>query len=515
MNRLKLPLKRTLKNIGLVWVLAASFVSQATGQVEVEDMEDKRGQIYRMKITAAAAPSPVLKYRFSVMPHETIAANAATLYLRSFGESSLSRPHDKAYKEHGEAFYDWQSNSGVPIEKLLETPAPEVSKWFDGYIEKHIQQATLCRYCDWGLGEEDLKGVAYIDFLLPSVQETRSISRTLAFQTRVAIAEKRFDRAVELMRMNYQLAQNVGKIKFLVGSLVAIAEVGITNGTLVDFIGTPESPNMYWALTELPRPIVSIRDSMRLELNFVDDMFPEIFAAEEADSNVEAWKLRAENIMKSGYICLIAFTTGSSGSELVEKIATIEGKPTPDQLSFKLAPMFMGLLAYQKAKQQLLEDGDEPDKVEAMPVAQVVTIAMARDLSRTRENMERWIYLPHSIAFKELVREEEETYGFKGLLLQPGRMIAGWLFPATGSIYGAQMRIERDLDALRVIEAIRMHVAETGALPTTLDEISVVPVPLNPATNKPFSYKLKNGIATLDLPPSDGINFSKRFELRL
>ena len=88
----------------------------------------------------------------------------------------------------------------------------------------------------------------------------------------------------------------------------------------------------------------------------------------------------------------------------------------------------------------------------------------------------------------------------------------GMLLPAGRSIFEAQVRVQRDIDALRVVEAIRMHAAQTGSLPATLDEIKVVPVPVNPATSKPFSYQLKAGTATLDLPRSDGIVYSKRFD---
>ncbi len=36
-----------------------------------------------------------------------------------------------------------------------------------------------------------------------------------------------------------------------------------------------------------------------------------------------------------------------------------------------------------------------------------------------------------------------------------------------------------------------MHAAaHDGAMPRSLDEIKVVPVPLDPATNQPFSYEL-------------------------
>ena len=223
----------------------------ANARVTVEEMTDGVGQIYRMKISPAAEPSPVFKHRFCVPPRKTIPANAATMYLRSFGEGSLRRPIDAAYEEYGDAFYDWQSIEEVPLEALLNTPAKKVSQTFDEYINSHITRATYSRYCDWGLAEEDLTGLETIGFLLPSVQGTRSISRVLALQTRVAIAEKRYDRAAELIRMNYQLGRNVGKMRFLVSSLVAIAEVGITNGTMIDMIAAPDSPNMYYALNRI------------------------------------------------------------------------------------------------------------------------------------------------------------------------------------------------------------------------------------------------------------------------
>ena len=60
-----------------------------------------------------------------------------------------------------------------------------------------------------------------------------------------------------------------------------------------------------------------------------------------------------------------------------------------------------------------------------------------------------------------------------------------------------------------------MHIGEVGDFPSSLSEIKVVPVPLNPMTGKPFSYKLEGDRATIELPKSDGIWKTKQYVLEL
>ena len=48
-----------------------------------------------------------------------------------------------------------------------------------------------------------------------------------------------------------------------------------------------------------------------------------------------------------------------------------------------------------------------------------------------------------------------------------------------------------------------------------LDEVQVVPIPNNPATEKPFIYRLENDTAVLDLPKSDGFSYARRYEITL
>jgi hypothetical protein len=505
------PFLKICRTVSLTVLLLICASCPVVGQVAVEEMEGVSGQIYRMKITPAGAPTPTFKYRFSFLPHETTAGNAATHYLRSFADRSFSAPVDRVYEKYGDAFDEWNSNSGVAIEDLLETPAKEASKQFDEYIDQNIERATRCRKCDWGYALEDMRGPDVLGFVLPSVQDTRSVSRVLALRTRVAIAEKRFEDAVHLMRMNYQLAASVNEMDLIICSLVAIAEAGITNGTVIDLMATPGSPNMYWALTELPRPIVDLRESVRMDVTMINRIFPKLFEAEGKVKSVEQWRQLLVEIVQSA-ATVSALTSGKQSLEH----SGDQTPPTLEQLAMHLAPTVIGILSYENLKQQLIKNGEEAQRVEAMPVAQVLTNSMVRSLNKFSNDTERWIYLPFAQA-KAGMRQEEKNLmkAERDAFRRPGGILSSMLLPATEQVFIGQMRVQRDIDALRVIEAIRMHAAETGQLPPTLDDISVVPIPMNPATNKPFEYQLNDGTATLELPRSDGIMYSKRFELRL
>ncbi len=90
------------------------------------------------------------------------------------------------------------------------------------------------------------------------------------------------------------------------------------------------------------------------------------------------------------------------------------------------------------------------------------------------------------------------------------------LLPGIQNCRRAQVRSERQVSALRVIEAVRMYAADHGgALPKSLDEISEVPVPTNPASGKSFVYHLQGRTAVLELPAADETDGNCRYEIQL
>ena len=93
------------------------------------------------------------------------------------------------------------------------------------------------------------------------------------------------------------------------------------------------------------------------------------------------------------------------------------------------------------------------------------------------------------------------------------------LIPAVRSSGLALALSERRLDAIQCIEAIRLHAALHGKLPSRLEEITEAPVPLDSATGKPFEYRARGDRATLTAPyPPGGVDvpqYKINYELKL
>jgi hypothetical protein len=154
-------------------------------------------------------------------------------------------------------------------------------------------------------------------------------------------------------------------------------------------------------------------------------------------------------------------------------------------------------------------------RVDQMAVGQVLMLDASREYRRIADEIEKWWYIDFPQA---RFRMDQESALFASSYLEGGfgEMIAALLLPAIHAARNAEMRSEWQMQALRVIEAIRMHAAETGALPQSLGEITVVPPPLNPITLEPYQYRLDGQTAVLELPFSDGMSgLAWRFEITL
>jgi hypothetical protein len=82
-------------------------------------------------------------------------------------------------------------------------------------------------------------------------------------------------------------------------------------------------------------------------------------------------------------------------------------------------------------------------------------------------------------------------------------------------------KVEREIDALRIVEAVRHYAAGHGGhLPESLDKITDLPIPNDLFTGKPFHYEVKDGVATLSgdavpLPDPDREPAAIRYTMRI
>ena len=463
-----------------------------------QDKENTRGttMVYRMNVTPAAEPVPALKYRLTIEPYKTIPGNAITHYLRSLGENSLDSPWKGAREKFGMDVHDWYqletSVTEIPVDKLREA-----ASFFDIYVDSHLHRATLCRDSDWGIAMEDLRGEEVVSFLLPSIQQTRSMARALSLRNRLAVIDRRYDDSIDHLRMTYQLGQNVSGLPSLVANLVGIAEIGIANEGMIDLIAAKDSPNMYWALAELPQPIISIRDSIRLEVSFGLRYMPNLLEVETAQHSPEQWsKILADMVNSFGD--LTGYMSGSGNS------AGNSNGPVKSGL----ISSGIGLAAYPGAKERLIESGMNKSAVDKMAVAQVILIDAARDYQRVSQEVEKTYYIPYPEGRKLLNQVDNGLR--RAAPSRPGLLLANLVLPAVAQVRAAEIRVQTQINALMAVEAIRDHAATHGKLPGKLSEMRL-PVRKNLNSDEPFPYRVVGDTAIIDV---DHGNYRQRFEIK-
>jgi hypothetical protein len=263
-------------------------------------------------------------------------------------------------------------------------------------------------------------------------------------------------------------------------------------------VQSPKAPNLYWALTSLPTPLVDLRKGMEMEMSSIYRMCPALRDAETAHRTPEQWLAAVDDM----------------GARLNEVMGGSDAPPVIQQGRLTVAGL--ALVAYPRAKKELIAQGRPAAEVEAMPVTQVVAIQTIRTFNELRDDTFKWFFVPYWQAQAGAAAAENRLRGEAGRKeLIP---LASLLLPAISRAALAPVRLERHFAELRVIEAVRMYAAaHNGQLPEHLDAITEVPIPLNPVTGKPFDYKVSGGKAVLEVPPPPGDNARNgaRYELTI
>lgn len=492
----------------MIFLATASVAARAdVAYTDTETPSGDKMSVIRMSVTPSPLPVPALRYRFLARDIDLKPGNAAPFYYRAMLD--LPRQLEAVRKKYNEEeLFKWYGTGAeaTPLEQLpLEKVRDAVNMSIGGGVWDQLMEASQRRDCDFQLGLTEVRGLELSSFFLDEFQRSREISRMLAMRTRLAIAERRYDDAIETMRMNYRLARDFGSGPLLICGLVGIAEASITNNTVVEMIAAPDSPNLYWALSELPQPLVDVRAAVRLELDIVPRMFPFLHRAETTARAPQEWNRLFTEMFRE----LTKFHDGqvplsAVGSDAVAGVAAT----------------VVSLLGYSHAKQQLIAQGMSPEQVEKMAVGQVMAIYTGRHYRRIADQYETLWYMPYW-RMRQHAKEIEDDFSRANLLsgaesreLLP---LASIFLPAIQAARAAEVRLEREMAVLRVIEALRTYAAShDGKLPQGLEDIQEVPVPMNPATGKPFFYRLEGQTAILELPSSDGIPGSqRRFEIQL
>jgi hypothetical protein len=437
---------------------AIALVAGAAGQAQ------NPPEPIRLTIQPAPVPVPALKYLLLPDAQEQTPGNAAMLYYRAFSPE----------------WEGWRRRPGLQdrMGEALQTPLDKLPRkdfdWLLGSKQfRELDLAARREYCDWQLTERiRTEGIG---MLLPDVQSFRIYGTALALRSRLYLADRNFDQAAYSLQTGFALGRDVGDAPVLISSLVGVAICTVQAGQVDQWLQTPGSPNLYWALTDLPRPLVSLRRAVRSEKIWLQAEVPEL-------RDIENTRLGSTQIqgLLDHFVRLQRYESNMSETEL------------------RMA--FMGLVAkfYPEAKRSLIARGRKPEDVEALPMVQVYVLHALHQYQAFQDDLYKWLSLPFPEGLPGLQETDKKIAEAKKNLQAPSFLL---LLPAIHKVYAATTRLDRRIAAQRCLEAIRLYAAvHDGRLPAALADISEVPVPEDPMRGKPFEYKQAGDKATLHAP---------------
>ena len=199
--------------------------------------------------TAGSAPKPALRYQLLPELKEMQPGNPIQHYMKTMMEQNQFFFDEAAFQRR---------------EKLLTVPLAELPvQELEDYGRFALIQADWAARLDNPDWQTLLKLRADgIVLLLPEVQQIRSLSRALQVRFRAEIAQCRFDDAIRTAKTLFAMSRHLGEHPTLIADLVGIAIASVAASGLEEMQEQPGCPNLYWALTTLPSPLIPLDKGM-------------------------------------------------------------------------------------------------------------------------------------------------------------------------------------------------------------------------------------------------------------
>jgi hypothetical protein len=426
--------------------------------------------LIRLEIDPAPAPSPALRYLLLPELKEMKPGNPIFNYFKCSMEQE-SFLFDK------EAFERRERLLAMPLKEL---PAQDVLEYGRSVLIQADRAARLDKP-DWQILEK-LKTDGF-NLLLPDVQQMRALARALLVRFRSEVAMGRFDDAIRTAQTMFAMSRHMGEHPTLIGDLVGIAIAAMAIGPLEEMLGQPGSPNLYWALTNLPVPLIPLRTGVEGERALVVGEFHDLYDARPMDpAQIAKFIAHMDMILSS-----------DPATKLDKGVRGWLDARINDQ------PMLAA------ARGRLASGGLPEDRLKLFPPEQILLLDERREYEVRRDDVMKFMALPFWVAEAQEARAAQ--------VKRPPSLFAEALTPAMKAVRRAQVRIDQRIALIRIVEALRLHAAEHGGeLPASLDEVSV-PMPDDPITGKPFRYERVGTSAHLRGSPPEGAEKDRFFNV--
>jgi hypothetical protein len=430
------------------------------------------------ELTPISPPVPALKYRLMMDPTLQHHGNAALCYmraalLRSDQDGNLV---EKASDAHNDTEFDkfaGQLNAGSPTVDLLLL-------------------AAQCDQCDWQSGLEERGFRAS----LPELNRLRELSNMLSVIASYQIKQDKIDDSLATLRILYEMGQKTATGPVVINGLIGVGMTKMADDRLIELMKRSDSPNLYWALASLPRPIHDLRSCVVRDRVGLFSSAPLTARAATHDLSPQEWKEMINQVAK------LVVETKNPG-------ITAQKHDFADDLKPGGAALAVLPAAQAHYAQTRKMSGDD---VALLDSATVVANFYWDQYEQACEDCEKSLTLPVPQRLAKLAELQRELDQMKAEAPENP------LLETVPNIERAAQtfaRIDREVAALTAVEAIRSHAAaHDGKLPEHLEEITETPAPADPFTGQAFGYRMDNDSAVLSSTPPGGYTLEYTVRIR-
>src|SRR4051794_33348206 len=199
----------------------------------------------RLSVEPMPEPKPAFRHRLLPELGELKPGNPAQGYLRCFMEQ-------RAFFFGKQGTDDHARYQAMPLAEL----PPKLTSYGGRALEQADWAARL-EPLDWQALEQVRDGG--LEVLPSELGPLQVLALTLNVRFRAEVAGKHFADALRTAQTMFMLGRHLGEHPARPANLVGLWAAHLALGTLTEMVQRPGCPNLYWALTDLPTPLVDLR----------------------------------------------------------------------------------------------------------------------------------------------------------------------------------------------------------------------------------------------------------------
>jgi len=436
-------------------------------------------EVVKMILHPMPATQPALSHSLLPRAIDQSPGNAATLYM-----IAARKVPDYSNKDVYAKIDDLEDLNLEDLRKK-DKEAQDVLDQFSTSLE-YVDLGARREEAQWDAGLRDLGARAMVSYL----NDMRLLQNVLCVQYRLQLSRGDFNGAERSLQSAMAMSRQLSDHPLLVQGLVqcGFVELVMQRG-IAEWVSQPGAPNLYWALTALPTPIVQRRPVADWE------QLENIVSGLDTSKPVESLSQQQ---------AIAAFTQALTVIRASQRPRSME--PIEKQMNdLRHANL-------ERGRHFLELHGFAKQAVQSIPDDQVVSLFFLLQFRIYYDDVWKCIELPYWQVASQLAQIDK---AFKAEAAQPSPNPLVLAALSSLRICYVFERSDWDVAQMRTIEAIRDYAARHGGnAPAALYQISDLPLPIDPFTGKPFQYHVQGKDAVLECPlPSLFHTGGRRFEL--